>query len=34
MARTDGFVARLLLNPYTLQFERSQGHYPMRWFVR
>ena len=34
MARTDGYVARLLLNPYTLKFERSQGHYPIRWFVR
>jgi len=34
MPRTDGFVARLLLNPYTLKFERSQGHYPIRWFVR
>ncbi len=34
MARTDGFVARLLLNPYTLRFERSQGRYPIRWFVR
>ena len=34
MARTDGFVARLLLNPYTLKFERSQRHYPIRWFVR
>ena len=34
MARTDGFVARLLLNPYTLKFERSEGHYSIRWFVR
>ncbi len=34
MTRTDGHVARLLLNPYTLKFERSQGHYPIRWFVR
>lgn len=34
MARTDGFVAHLLLNPYSLKFERSQGHYPIRWFVR
>lgn len=33
MARTDGFVARLLCDPYTLRFSRSQGHYAARWFV-
>jgi hypothetical protein len=34
MPRTDGFVARWLVDPYTLQFHRSSGHYAMRWFVR
>ena len=34
IARTDGFVARLLLNPYTLQFERTQCKHPIRWWVR
>jgi hypothetical protein len=34
MPRTDGFVARWLVNPYTLKFEKSEGHYAMRWFVR
>jgi hypothetical protein len=33
MARTDGFVARWLCDPYTLQFEKSAGRYAMRWFV-
>lgn len=34
MARTDGFVARLLCSPYTLKFTRSEGWYPQRWFAR
>ncbi|MBP1990801.1 hypothetical protein [Paenibacillus eucommiae] len=34
MPRTDGYVAMLLLNPYTLQYERKEGHYPIRWFVK
>jgi len=33
MPRTDGFVAKLLYSPYTLQSEKSEGHYAMRWFV-
>lgn len=32
--RTDGFVARWLVNPYTLKFHKSSGQYPIRWFVR
>ncbi len=34
MPRSDGFVARWLVNPYTLQFEKSQAHHALRWFVR
>lgn len=34
MARTDGYCARLLNDPYTLQFGRSNGRYAMRWFSR
>jgi len=34
MPRSDGFVARWLLDPYTLQFRRSEGNYAIRWFVR
>ena len=34
MPRTDGFCARLLYDPYTLQYHRSNGHYAMRWFAR
>jgi hypothetical protein len=34
MLRTDGFVARLLCDPYTLRFNRSGGRYAMQWFVR
>jgi len=33
MPRTDGYVARWLCNPYTLEFKKSDGHYPIRWFV-
>ena len=34
MPRSDGFVARWLVDPYTLGFQKSQGHYDIRWFVR
>lgn len=34
VVRTDGHVARLLYNPYTLLPQRSQVHCPLRWFVR
>jgi hypothetical protein len=34
MTRSDGHVARWLINPYKLKFERSYGRYAMRWFVR
>jgi hypothetical protein len=34
MARTDGFVARWLCDPYTLRFQKSHGRYGIRWFVR
>ncbi len=34
MPRTDGFVARWLVDPYTLKFHKSEGHYAIRWFVR
>lgn len=33
MARTDGHVARLLYDPYTLAVRRSQATYAIRWFV-
>ena len=32
--RTDGFVARSLVDPYTLKFHKSDGRYAIRWFVR
>jgi hypothetical protein len=34
MPRSDGFVARWLVDPYTLKFHKSDGRYAMRWFVR
>jgi hypothetical protein len=34
MPRSDGFVARWILDPYTLKFVRSEGRYAIRWFVR
>jgi hypothetical protein len=34
MVRTDGFVARWLCDPYTLKFQKSDGRYAIRWFVR
>jgi hypothetical protein len=33
MARSDGQVARWLCDPYTLAFQKSVGHYAIRWFV-
>jgi len=34
MVRTDGFVARLLVDPYTLAFSKSEARHTMRWFAR
>ena len=34
VARTDGHVARLTYNPYTLEPSRHFGHYEMQWFCR
>ena len=34
MARTDGYTAHLLANPYTLKFRRSTSAHSVRWFVR
>jgi len=34
MPRTDGYVARWLCDPYTLQFRKTDGQYAIRWFVR
>jgi hypothetical protein len=34
MPRSDGHVARWLLDPYTLKFHRSQRRHAIRWFVR
>ena len=34
MLRTDGHVAQLLYDPYTLEYRRQAGRYPIRWFVR
>ena len=33
MARTDGHVARWLVDPYTLTFQKSEARYAIRWFV-
>ena len=33
LPRTDGTVFRWLCDPYTLQFQKSEGRYPIRWFV-
>jgi len=32
--RTDGFVAQLIYDPYTLRYRRASGRYAVRWFVR
>lgn len=34
VARTDGHVARLTYDPYTLEPSRSFGHYEIQWFCR
>ncbi len=34
MPRTDGFIAMLLFDPYTLQYRRKSGQYAIRWFVK
>ncbi len=34
MPRSDGHVARWLVNPQTLKFERSDRRHALRWFVR
>lgn len=34
VARTDGHVARLSYDPYTLQTSRKAMHYEVRWFYR
>jgi hypothetical protein len=34
MPRTDGHLAQLLYDPYTLKPFRRQGRFAMRWFVR
>ena len=31
--RTDGFVARLFYDPYTLDYRRTQSRHAIRWFV-
>jgi len=34
MVRSDGFVARWLCDPYTLDFRKSEQRCAIRWFVR
>lgn len=34
LPRSDGHVARLLVDPFTLKFHRSQSRHAIRWFVR
>ena len=34
LARTDGYLARWLVNPYTLQFHKSHVRCAARWLVR
>ncbi len=34
MPRSDGHVARWLVDPYTLKFNRSERRHALRWFVR
>jgi hypothetical protein len=34
MPRTDGLVAGLLYDPYTLRYRRTEAYHAMRWFVR
>jgi len=33
IARTDGYLATLLCDPYTLRFTRAEGRAAMRWFA-
>jgi hypothetical protein len=33
-ARTDGRVQLWMCDPYTLQFQKTQEYFPIRWFVR
>jgi hypothetical protein len=33
MPRTDGRVALWLCDPYTLQFRKAEGRFPIRWFA-
>lgn len=34
LPRTDGQVARWLIDPYTLKYRRSHSRHALRWFVR
>ncbi len=34
MPRTDGRIAQLIYDPYTLQTSRREGQYAIRWFAR
>ena len=34
MARTDGYIARWMCDPYTLQFHKTDSRAAIRWFVR
>jgi hypothetical protein len=34
IVRTDGYVAKLIYDPYTLEPRRETGRYAMRWFCR
>ncbi len=34
LVRTDGHVARWLVDPYSLEFYKSQSRHAIRWFVR
>lgn len=34
MPRSDGHVARWLVDPYTLKYQRSESRHALRWFVR
>lgn len=34
MPRSDGYVALLLVDPYTLKFRRAFAHCAIRWFIR
>ena len=34
LVRTDGFIARWLVDPYSLKFSKSETRHALRWFVR